>query len=72
MISKLPVQSVLYVLLGQAPSGSIADPWLRFFARFVDIQIEILVLSIVAGLLVPALFQSRLFLSGQLGSKLIG
>jgi uncharacterized RDD family membrane protein YckC len=52
--------------------GSIADPWLRFFARFVDIQIEIFVLYIVAGLLVPALFQSRLFLSGQLGSKLIG
>lgn len=53
-------------------SGIVAGPWLRFFARSVDIQIWSVLLAFTAGLLLPALFADNAFLTGQLGSRLFG
>jgi uncharacterized RDD family membrane protein YckC len=53
-------------------SGMIADPWLRFFARFVDIQIWAFLVALTAGLLLPSLFKDQSFLTGRLGSRLFG
>jgi uncharacterized RDD family membrane protein YckC len=53
-------------------SGTIAEPWLRFFARLVDIQIWAFLLAFTAGLLLPSLFQGQSFLTGGFGSKLFG
>lgn len=52
--------------------GVVAGPWLRFFARFVDLQIWALLLAFMAGLFLPSLFENQSFLTGQLGSKVFG
>ena len=51
-------------------AGIIADPWLRFFARIVDLQIWLLILGFATGLVLPSLFDDGAFLTGQLGSRL--
>jgi uncharacterized RDD family membrane protein YckC len=58
--------------LAPVASGIIADPWLRFFARSVDIHIGVLLLGFVVGFLVPSLFETDAFFTGQLGSVLLG
>jgi uncharacterized RDD family membrane protein YckC len=57
-----------------APSVSrmIADPWPRFFARMVDLQLWGLLLAFMAALLLPWLFEDRAFLTSQLGSRFFG
>jgi hypothetical protein len=44
-------------------SGIIADPWLRFFARSVDIHIGMILMAFVVGILLPSLLGSALFTS---------
>jgi uncharacterized RDD family membrane protein YckC len=53
-------------------SGTIAGPWLRFFARSVDIHIGVFLLSLVVAILLPSLFQANGFFASQLGSTLFG
>lgn len=59
---------------GIAPqlSGVIAEPWLRFFARFVDLQIWVLILAFMSGFLLPSLFEQHPFFATQLGSWVFG
>ena len=52
--------------------GMIADPWLRFFARLVDLQLWSILLALMLGLLWPSLFEEKSFLTSQLGSRLFG
>jgi uncharacterized RDD family membrane protein YckC len=57
---------------GPGISGLTAGPWLRFFARSVDIHIGAILLAVVVGLLLPSLFQANAFFTGQLGTMLFG
>jgi uncharacterized RDD family membrane protein YckC len=41
-----------------APESTIARPWPRYWARFIDVSIEIGALSFILGMLAPSLFQS--------------
>jgi uncharacterized RDD family membrane protein YckC len=49
-------------------SGLIAEPWLRFFARSVDIHVWGLVLAFMMGLFFPSWFEGHAFLTSKLGS----
>ncbi len=48
-----------------------ATPWSRFWARILDIHIEISILSIVLGFIVPGVFAGEIF-KGRAGDYLIG
>jgi uncharacterized RDD family membrane protein YckC len=53
-------------------SGLIAGPWLRFFARSVDIFIGSALLAFVVGMFLPTLFEAHGIFTGHLGARLFG
>ncbi len=53
-------------------SGRIAGPWLRFFARSVDIFIESALLAFVVGMFLPTPFEADGVFTGHLGARLFG